>query len=132
MSINTIVSEIAEKLRKNLKSIKRKGIRKEDDITNKLASVLGARLKVVVDRLEIDLVLNGIPIEVEYNKNFYEGFCQVVAYKIVTNAKDGILIHFLDDVSKEFLEKITTISKILKIPAIIVNLRREEVYECCP
>uniref|UniRef100_A0A7C1GR51 Uncharacterized protein n=1 Tax=Thermofilum adornatum TaxID=1365176 RepID=A0A7C1GR51_9CREN len=106
----------------------------EHEIIDVLAGTLGCKSNVQVQGASPDLVCNDIAIEVEFEKEPYEGVCQAVYYKIQGGFSRAALIHVRFFHNENFVRKLKHLIEYLglrekNISSFIVFIEQGEVLE---
>ncbi len=122
------IDPIVEKLNSHINHLQT--FSNEFQLQNFVSAILNCKNRVKLEKdnfpsLEVDILCEDYALELKFEAKYYDGFCQAMIYRDIYKIKNVILLHVRLNKSIEFINAIRALSKLTKIPVILVFLRDE-------
>ncbi len=105
---------------------------KERYIQDILATRLKAKARITLSSkdypdIEIDILGEDFIIETKYNDNYYAGFDQIMAQRILYDFPQNFLIHIHEFLNPKYIKAFSKLSKNLEVSGILINKRKVQI-----
>lgn len=106
--------------------------RNEKELQDILASHLESKSRHTLSSpnysdVEIDIYGENYAIEVKYNQNFYSGFSQLIAQRVLYDISNLYLLHLHEYLDKKFRTSFNKLAKALNITGLLIDKRNQEL-----